>query len=73
MMSAIEKRMYEDIHKIAISLGKIEHHLSVIAEAHTPVYVDFGEMEPVHSFHSDSLYNPGDISFDSTFHVDDGK
>ena len=59
MMSAIEKRMYEDIHKIAISLGKIERHLSVIAEAHTPVCFDFGETEPVHSI---------DLS-----HVDDGK
>lgn len=59
MMSAIEKRMYEDVHKIAISLGKIEHHLSVIAEAHTPVYFDFGETEPAQSI---------DLS-----HVDDGK
>lgn len=59
MMPVIEKRMYEDIHKIAISLGKIEHHLSVIAEAYTPVRFDFGETEPVQSI---------DLS-----HVDDGK
>ena len=62
MMPVIEKRMYEDIHKIAISLGKIEHHLSVIAEAYTPVCFDFGETgepEPPHSI---------DLS-----HVDNGK
>ena len=39
--TALEKRKYNDIHKIAVSLEKIEQHLSTIAESYKPIYVDF--------------------------------
>ena len=43
--NALEKRMYMDIHKIAVSLEKIEEHLSTIAKSYEPITFSMGETD----------------------------